>query len=266
MSKKNELVTSSMFAAAALDQVVDLGDSGAGLDTIDTSSCAMPMFSIVEKLSEVADRDSAKYIDGVKPGDFYNTVTNEIFTTVNFIPVAVKHTFVEWTPETKGVPVAEHSRTSSVVARAIKKEDGNKTVMINPDTSNHLVETITLAVVYEGVDGASSLALIPFSKTRLKRARHLLTEIKGKCVNGIQVPLYRQIYKLFTEKLTKDSNTWYSYKTDFVGVVNDKAVADELKAIHESTKAMITTDTYASENVQPSSSISDEGVTVEVIA
>ena len=99
------------------------GQSGAGFEDTDADDYAIPFVAVLQKGSPQVDPDDGAYINGAKPGLFYNTVTGELFKDITVIPCARRREFVEWVPRDEGGGlIGRHDPDSDVVLNC--KRDG----------------------------------------------------------------------------------------------------------------------------------------------
>lgn len=150
-------------------------DAGMGQAGTTNADFAVPFIKLLQALSpEVAD--PSRKLDGATPGLFLNTATKATIGTVDFVPCATKHQFVEWVPGmTTGAPVGKHDPESDVVREAllanggrsaVKDAEGKWVPIKSKRTGNHLVDTFYIfALVLEGQGFYP--AVLSFSKTKI---------------------------------------------------------------------------------------------------
>ena len=121
--------------------VIDFAaDAGSGVDNLESRDLAIPYLAIIQKGSPQIDDDQLD----VKPGDIFNTVTQESFDEILVVPCAYVRNFVEWVPRKQGggfvntfLPheLPPHKETE------IETEDGGTKKVLMTENGNHLVET-----------------------------------------------------------------------------------------------------------------------------
>lgn len=80
-----------------LKQYGDAGNENVGKDDI-----VIPRLSIVQALSPEADADDAKYIDGAKQGDLFNSLTREIFSEIRLCNIYYEMQYIIWKDRDSG--------------------------------------------------------------------------------------------------------------------------------------------------------------------
>ena len=163
---------------------------------------------------------------------FRSTVTNELFDSLNVIPVFYKRQYVEWQDRgtSTGAPVAIHSADSNIVSQTTRGKDykdrlPNGNYLEN--TANHFV--LTLGKSPENVEHA----LISMKSTQLKVSRKwnsMMMGIKMQGKNGLFTPpTYSHIYKLSTVQMSNDKGTWFGWDVSKAGPVENRGIYDMAK-------------------------------------
>jgi len=185
------------------------------------------------QLSPEVNKRDGKYVEGAEPGKIINTVTNELFDSLNVIPVFYKRQYVEWQDRgtSTGAPVAIHEADSDIVSQTTRGKDykdrlPNGNYLEN--TANHFV--LTLGASPENVEHA----LISMKSTQLKVSRKwnsMMMGIKMQGKNGLFTPpTYSHIYKLSTVQMSNDKGTWFGWDVSKAGAVENRGIYDMAKA------------------------------------
>ena len=211
-TKKEGALATNLFEA----------DANQGAQNISQEDLALPFLKILGQLSpEVNERDG-KYVEGAKPGKIINTVTNELFDSINVIPCHYKRQYIEWQDRgtSTGAPVAIHEAGSDIINQT-KRDASYKDRLPN---GNYLDNTANHFVLVLGK--SPSTALISMKSTQLKISRKwnsMMMGIKMQGKNGLFTPpTYSHIYNLKTVQMSNDKGTWFGWDVSKVGPVASK--------------------------------------------
>ena len=229
----NDVTTKKEGALATFDMEADAQQS---TQNISQDDLALPFLKILGQLSPEVNKRDGKYVEGAEPGKIINTVTNELFDSLNVVPVFYKRQYVEWQDRgtSTGAPVAIHDADSDIVSQTTR-DKSYKDRLPNgnylENTANHFV--LTLGASPENVEHA----LISMKSTQLKVSRKwnsMMMGIKMQGKNGLFTPpTYSHIYKLKTVQMSNDKGTWFGWDVSKVGPVSDRGVYDIAKNFAE---------------------------------
>jgi len=217
--KNNALATFDMEA-----------DAQQGTQNISQEDLALPFLKILGQLSPEVNKRDGKYVEGAEPGKIINTVTNELFDSIQVIPCHYKRQYIEWQDRgtSSGAPVAIHDADSDIVSQTTRGKD-YKDRLAN---GNYLDNTASHFVLTLG--DTPSTALISMKSTQLKVSRKwnsLMMGLKLQGKNGLFTPpTYSHIYNLSTVQMSNDKGTWFGWEVEKDGPVKDKAIYDMAKS------------------------------------
>jgi len=189
-------------------------DATNGLENITSEDQAIPRLKILMQLSPELDelRD-----EGAKPGDIYNTVTEEWYDGtkgLRVLPSAYKRQYVEWADRGQGLgaPINVYDASSDILTKTTRDEN-NKDRLEN----GNYVETCGDHYVIIIPNGHSSEAIITMKATQLKKSRKwnsMLINLKIKNSKGVSFtpPSYSHYYLLKTSKEGNDKGSWYGWE------------------------------------------------------
>ena len=204
-------------------------DAQQGAQNISQEDLALPFLKILGQLSpEVNERDG-KYVEGAKPGKIMNTVTNQLYDSIQVVPCHYKRQYVEWQDRgtSTGAPVAIHDADSDIVSQTTR----DKSYKDRLSNGNYLENTANHFVLVVG-DSPES-ALISMKSTQLKVSRKwnsMMMGLKLQGANGLFTPpTYSHIYNLSTVQMSNDKGTWFGWDVSKVGPVKDKSIYDMAK-------------------------------------
>ena len=81
-TKKEGALATNLFEA----------DANQGAQNISQEDLALPFLKILGQLSPEVNKRDGKYVEGAEPGLIINTVTNELYKSVDVIPCHYKRT------------------------------------------------------------------------------------------------------------------------------------------------------------------------------
>ena len=225
----NQVTEKKNGALATFDMEADAQQ---GAQNISQEDLALPFLKILGQLSPEVNKRDGKYVEGAEPGKIINTVTNELFDSLNVVPVFYKRQYVEWQDRgtSTGAPVAIHDADSDIVSQTTR-DKSYKDRLPNgnylENTANHFV--LTLGASPENVEHA----LISMKSTQLKVSRKwnsMMMGIKMQGKNGLFTPpTYSHIYKLSTVQMSNDKGTWFGWDVSKAGPVENKGIYDMAK-------------------------------------
>lgn len=149
-------------------------DEGRGYEGQTADDIAIPFITVLQPLSpQVVDK-----MPGAEPGKLFNTVTDEIYDTLSFVPSHTEHVYVEWIPRDSGGGfVAVHALDSEIVRTTLAAAT-TRFKRHDLENGNHLVETYYMYGSMFDEDGTPCPAVLPFSSTFIKRYKGVNTKLK----------------------------------------------------------------------------------------
>ena len=216
--KNNALATFDMEA-----------DAAQGAQNISQEDLALPFLKILGQLSPEVNKRDGKYVEGAEPGKIINTVTNELYDTIQVVPAHYKRQYIEWQDRgtSTGAPVAIHDADSDIVSQTTRGKDYKDRL----PNGNYLDNTASHFVLTLGDNPQT--ALISMKSTQLKVSRKwnsMMMGIKLQGKNGLFTPpTFSHIYKLKTVQMSNDKGTWFGWDVSQVGPIQDKGVYEIAK-------------------------------------
>ena len=205
-------------------------DANQGAQNISREDIALPFLKILGQLSPEVNKRDGKYVEGAEPGKIINTVTNELFDSVQVIPCHYKRQYIEWQDRgtSTGAPVAIHEADSDIVSQTTRGKDYKDRL----PNGNYLDNTANHFVLVTGKNPQT--ALISMKSTQLKVSRKwnsIMMGLKMQGKNGLFTPpTYSHIYNLSTVQMSNDKGTWFGWDVTKVGPVQDKNIYDMAKS------------------------------------
>lgn len=209
----------------AFNQDLLAEDSGMGGENIKADSLVIPFIRIAQKTSEVVDEAKpAKFIKGLKVGDFYNNVTNEVYPNdggqkgIVVFPVMYRERYTAWDKTKLGKILGDFGSDASVMDNTVKDEKGRHILKDNPNTMiRHAHEFFV--VLYDKETGGLESAVLSFGGTEEKKARKLNTILHGQTVTAkdgrrLRAPFWANSFKIVAVPEQNDSGSWMGTKVE----------------------------------------------------
>ena len=209
-------------------------DANQGAQNISQEDLALPFLKILGQLSPEVNKRDGKYVEGAEPGKIINTVTNQLYDSLEVVPVFYKRQYIEWQDRgtSTGAPVAIHEADSDIISQTTRGKD-YKDRLAN---GNYLENTASHFVLTVGDN--PSTALISMKSTQLKISRKwnsMMSGIKMKGANGMFTPAsFSHIYKLKTTQMSNDKGTWFGWEVSKVGPITDASIYQQAKTFSDS--------------------------------
>ena len=208
-------------------------DADKGTQSISQEDLALPFLKVLGQLSPEVNKTHGKYVEGAEPGKIINTVTNELYSNINVVPVFYKRKYIEWQDRgtSTGAPVAIHESDSDIISQTTRGKDYKDRL----PNGNYLENTADHFVILLG--DSPQTALISMKATQLKVSRKwnsMMMGIKMQGKNGLFTPpTYSHIYSLKPVQMSNDKGTWFGWDVAKVGPVTDKGIYDIAKTFAE---------------------------------
>lgn len=224
---KSTAVAERKNTALSTDVVDFSEDAGLGFEEADSDAFAIPFIRILQSGSPQCKKSDGAYIEGAEEGVIFDTSTSELMgQQLNVIPCHYRRVFIEWVPQDEGGGfVAEHDVIKGKQLEAQLDEDrmlpnGHQLVdtrmhyCINAETGDPLV--------------------ICMASTQLKKSRNwmnIMDKAKGEREDGsfYRLPMFAQIFSLTTIPEKNDKGSWFGWKIERTGLVEDHKLYQHAK-------------------------------------
>ena len=240
----------------AQKQVVSLSaeelfaDAGAGLENVTPEDLIVPQLKLVQTNSPMVDPNEGAYIKGAKVGDIVNSVTGEFYDGdkgIRVIPVAYRRVFLEFVDREMGGGVVQIHDNPSILSKTTRSEKGQDVLEGGnyiQTTANHYILIIE--------EGKATPVMAAMSSTQLKKSRRWNSIMAGIRMTGKDgssfVPAsYSHIYSLASSPEKNNKGSWYGWRIDLVGRLEDLNVYNQAKAFAQSVSASIEGTTQSEE-------------------
>ena len=226
----NQVTEKKNGALATFDMEADAQQ---GAQNISQADLALPFLKILGQLSPEVNKRDGKYVEGAEPGKIINTVTNQLYDSLQVIPCHYKRQYIEWQDRGAGTgaPVAIHDASSDIMSQTTR----DKSYKDRLPNGNYLDNTANHYVVVLG--DSPQTALISMKATQLKISRKWNSIMMGIKLQGktglFTPPTYSHIYNLKTVQMSNDKGTWFGWEVSKVGPVEDQGVYGIAKSFAE---------------------------------
>ena len=204
-------------------------DSFEGFEDINASTMAIPFVRMLQKLSPQLDKRKPDFIEGAEEGDFFNTVTKEIYgPAINVVVLKFEHIYIEWRPDRGGF-VSYHT-PENAERLAVDKTFGHwKTV-----EGNDLAESYVYMIVIEGHE-SEGVHVFSASSTGIKSARAWNKMLTSQLMdNGERAKPYYIIWTLQQKPMENDQGSWYSFEA-----IKNRYITPEVYEIVSNERKML---------------------------
>ena len=221
MAKNKESDQESAVESAAGNAVsteVDYsGYSGSGFENQDNSDIQVPFLRILQSLSPEVKPVEKGGIEGAQVGRLFNTVTQECYDEVMFVPAVTRHVYNEWIPMTEGGGfVGSYEVTDKFVhdALADSKAADLPFGTVKTADGHDLVETFDLYGILVAENNEPMPCIISFTSSKIKVYRKWMSAIRMFVLptptGKVKPDLFAHLVRVSTQEETNKANQEYS--------------------------------------------------------
>lgn len=201
-----------------------------GFEETSSDDYAVPFVKVLQTNSPEVDENDSAYVEGAKPGKFFNTATREVYDSIDVVPCYYRHAMVEWRPRTEGGGfVAQHEVGAE---KGLQRDDSGKFLT---EDGTYLADTRYYFSLLAGKNGealaleAMSPIVVPFASTQIKKSRNWLSQMRdlkatGKDGQPFVLPMFSHVYRFTTVPESNDKGKWHGYAITRVGPITDPRV------------------------------------------
>lgn len=188
-----------------------------GFEQINGETMSVPFLRLIQKLSPQIDKKKPEYIEGAVEGDFFNTVTKEVYgQELALIVLRFERIYIEWKPNRGGF-VGYHSPEDA--ERIATKRDFGKW---QTEKGNELQENYVYMVILGGHEKEGPM-ILSLSSSGIKTAREwnrlMVTHIMS---NGQKAKPYYLMWQVNAKYKENEKGSWYSPIPKFMGYINEQ--------------------------------------------
>lgn len=265
-AKSNKEVAKKEEAGLPVDADLLAGLQAAGekREAMGKDDMSIPFIQILQALSPQCTKGEPEYIKGAEPSMLFNTVTQEMFPTLDdddnpvtglhVVSIAYKASFIEWVPRAQGGGfVAEYDVATG--STAVTQRNDQNLDIIQPGSpvgtpGNQLSYTHTHFVfVVNKETGRVKPAVISATSTQVKPSKNWNALVnETELPNGAAAPRFFGVWAVKTQRRSNDHGTWYVWKFERDGTILDfgnEAATSIMKAAQEFAKGVEAGETNA---------------------
>lgn len=186
---------------------------------------AVPRLRVLQDLSPQTKKTKAQFVEGAKPGMFFNTATEELWSPepgILIIVAAFLNSYTEWVPRSQGEEgqnfVGDHTDQPNIheiwrEAFNRRGENDKKVLLPNGNELNRSMDYYVMVASAAAPEGPWQEAVFGLSGSQAKKARRFNSVIASRSIvrNGRPIkPLPCAFaYKVGTKEESNPSGTWY---------------------------------------------------------
>lgn len=204
---------------------------GAGNESVGATDITIPRLGLIQSLSPELDEDDPKYIPEAKAGDFFNSLTREVYAApVPIVFVDRKKEFTVFKKRSAGGGFRGSFPTEADAKLYIKSGE-------DPVDQMDIVETATnFGMILDSENRVRSEIVIPMTSTKLKVDRQINSMIR---LRG--AARFSSVFYLESTKEKNDKGTFFNYKVTIGPWVTPEVAAAAKRmydAIHSGDRAV----------------------------
>lgn len=241
MAKKEQAEESAVATTGtnAVNTEVDYsGYEGAGFENQDNSDIQVPFLRVLQALSPEVKSVEKGGVEGAEVGMLFNTVTQECYDEVQFVPATTKHIFNEWIPQDDGGGfVGSYEITDKFVIDAqadAKAKDLPFGTLKTPD-GHDLVETFDVYGILITENSEPMPCIISFTSSKIKVYRKWMSAIRMFVLNTPNGKIKPDLFAHLTKVSTVDekNKAGQEYSNFKLSPANGKLLDSLLGSDHE---------------------------------
>jgi hypothetical protein len=170
------------------------------------------------------------YIPDLRAGLIFDTMTNRVFKEVTILPIRYTFRTVEWKPRDKGGGFVKSYARGEEPTDTISDQVTGRFYRVN---GNNLVQTMYHLVMIKEEEWDK--VIISMSSTQLKKARRWNSTMASYRIEGSGniAPIFSHYFKLSTVREQNNFGTWFGWKIDPAGVIEDEQLYTVAKATYQ---------------------------------
>jgi hypothetical protein len=207
MAKAKETAVAVKTESAVGTEVDYSQYSGSGFENQDNSDIQVPFLRILQELSPEVKSVEKGGIEGAEVGMLFNTVTQECYDAVHFVPSVTKHIYNEWIPIKQGggfVGTYEVTDKFVIDAQAAAKANNLDFGQLPTEEGNELVETFDVYGILVAENNEPMPCIISFTSSKIKVYRKWMSGIRMFVLNTPSGKLKPDLFAHYVKITTQD--------------------------------------------------------------
>lgn len=199
--------------------------SNAGNEHVGAGDVAIPTIDVLQALSPEIET-----VPGAKAGLLYNSATGELATELFVVNLNYKRDWALFRKRNRGGGFHGTFQTAEEAQAKIPELPGAAEDYDVVETGKH---ALMLLNIVDGAVTPGQIVLIRFKSTGLAVSKNWNTQIQVQL--GADKPRFIGVWKLTSEKRTKDQNTWFVPKVEFMGTLPSQELFEAAALGYEQT-------------------------------
>lgn len=182
-----------------------------GADNIQNSDIKPPALRLAQAMSPEVKRSEPEYIDGLREGDLFNSITQQIYgdTPVHFLVINyLGHRNVQFDPNDRKVVIDGDVPDNDPRCSFTTKVVDGKVVKQKPVATTF--KDFLILLLPEGQD--PQVMTLTLKSTQLKKATRLLSTLQFS-----KLDTFAHLVRATPVPERKGGNSWYGWRLDVVG-------------------------------------------------
>lgn len=210
-------------AKSQMDFIDEATDTLEGFEGITSSTMAIPFIRMLQTLSPQLDEDKSEYIKGAKKGQWFNTVTKEVYgSEIKVIVLSYEQVYIEWLPNRGGFQGYHSPENAKRLAADLtfgkwKHENGND-----------LRENYVYLVLVEGKED-EGVAVLSLASSGIKYAKEWNRLMTTTVLDdGKRAKPYYLVYRLEQVYKENDQGSWFLFQPIFDHFISPEQYLDNV--------------------------------------
>ncbi len=239
-------VPQNALATLLQDESMLLDTAGMGMEKAGADDVAVPFIFIIQSGSPEAKKSHGSYIQGAEEGHLINTLTKELFKSIEVIPVFFERVLIEWKQRGAdgggGGMVAIFSADDPIQRTTKRVDNGKGGTMDLLPSGNILNPHAQHYCLHVTPSGSLMPVVIAMTSTQLKKSRQwngLMDQKRVRLSDGreIRPASFAYRYMLTTTPEQKQTFSWMGWKIEDMGMVESAHDFQMAKALYERASA-----------------------------
>lgn len=227
-SKDHDTTLPAEQPDAGLPAEYDFGETvGGGFENVRAEELVTPFLMIVQPTSKCLDPRHQKYIKEAREGLFLNTLSGQLYESLEMVGIARDYLYGEWTPVDQGGGFHGTRKPEDPVVLKLLAEQGKFKPLVYGD--HELIEQWNLfsLVSPTTVEPETMEAVVlAFTSTRIKpfkkwfnQARAIRYPINGQLITP---PMWAHRYRVTSVPESNDQGRWYNFNFELANGPNPR--------------------------------------------
>lgn len=179
---------------------------------IDKGAASLPFLGILQGLSPQVQRGTPGYVEGAAPGRIFNSVTKELYDSVDVSVLRMTHTYCWWVKREEGGGFKGEEPSSPALDEEFQelwKRRDEKNRCITKDGLEMTDHRNFIVTLFRTPPKTNIPVVISMTKSQLREARNWIYNL---IADSVQNNLQSEIWTLSTTLVKRKENSWYVWQ------------------------------------------------------